>query len=325
MSNGILRSIGNLVLSGLLLASMTSGHAAEFPSRAVDLVVNFAAGGIADMSVRSMTEQLSRNLGVPVVVINKGGSGGAVGAKYVMGAAPNGYTVLASSISTFNIVPLLNPGLGYQLSDFIPLARYINSPNVILVRGDSPFEKLDDLIAYLKKNPGKLSCGHAGVGTASEFALEMLKNEAGISFVGVPYKGGGELNAALLGGHVDFLLQSVSVAQDQVKSGRMRALSINSYTRSLRLPDVPTLKELGYPKSVLLLRVGFFLPKGTPKPIVDALASAFEKSIKDPVVGKRLENQGIQMDYEDGPRLAASMAEEYKVLEEVGRKAKIIK
>lgn len=325
MSNGILRSVGIVALSGLLLAPMAPSHAAEFPNRAVDLVVNFAAGGIADTSVRAMTEQLAKNLGVPVVVINKGGGGGAVGAKYVMGAAPNGYTVLASSISTFNIVPLLNPGLGYQLSDFIPLARYINSPNVIVVRGNSPFEKLDDLIAYLKKNPGKLSCGHAGIGTASEFALEMLKNEAGVSFVGVPYKGGGELNAALLGGHVDFLLQSISVAHDPVTSGRMRALAVNSYTRSPRLPDVPTLKEAGYPKSILLLRVGYFLPKGTPKPVVDVLASAFEKSIKDPVVGKRLENLGIQVDYEDGPRLTASMAEEYKTLDEVGRKAGIIK
>ena len=316
-----------LVLVLIGLGSLQSSLAAEskFPTRPVEIVINFAPGGVADLSVRVMTDELSKNLGVPVVVTNKAGGAGAVGANFVKAARPDGYTVLAAATSGFTIVPLLTPGLEYQLSDFIPLARYVNSPAIMVVRGDSPFTKFDDLISSVRKNPGKMTCGMPGLGTASEFALTMLKSEAGIDFVIVPYKGGGELNAALLGGQVDFLIQSISVAEDLVKSGRLRALAMNAYERSPKLPDVPTLKELGFPKSILLLRFGYFLPKGTPKENVDILASAFEKTIKSTSVRQKLESQGTAVDYEDGPRFGASLVEEYRTLEEIGRKAKLIK
>ncbi|OGT82404.1 MAG: hypothetical protein A3H91_11720 [Gammaproteobacteria bacterium RIFCSPLOWO2_02_FULL_61_13] len=291
----------------------------------MEIIINFPPGGIVDLSVRVLTEELSKTLGVPVVVINKGGASGAVGAQYVMSTEPDGHTILASAVSVFNIVPLLNPGLGYKLSDFIPLARYANSPSLILVGKNSPYQKFEDLVSYAKKNPGKLTCGNPGVGTASHFALEMLKIEAGIGFVNIPYKGGGELNVALLGGHVDFSTNGIAAAQKLVKSGQLRALAINTYERSANLPDVPSLKELGYPKSVLRIGVGYFLPKGTPKPNVDRLASGFEKAIKSPAVKRTLENLGNIVDYEDGPTFAASIAEEYRVLEEVGKRAKMFK
>lgn len=327
MRHRILRPVGILVLCGLLpiVAPIGSGHAADFPSRPVEIVINFPPGGIVDTSVRVMTEELSKTLGVPVVVINKSGGGGAVGANYVMSTDTVGHTVLASAVSVFNIVPLLNPGLNYKLSDFIPLARYANSPNLILVRKDSPFEKFEDLVSYAKKNPGKLTCGNAGIGTASHFALEMLKSEAGISFVNIPYKGGGELNTALLGSHVDFSTNGIAAVQSLVRSGQLRALAINSYQRSANLPDVPSVKELGYARSVLRIGVGYFLPRGTPKANVDRLASVFEQVIKSPSVKRTLENLGNAVDYEDGQTFAASLADEYKVLEEVGKKAKLIK
>ena len=327
MRDRIVRPVGILVLCGLLsiFAPIGSGHAADFPSRPVEIVINFAPGGIVDTSVRVMTEELSKTLRVPVVVTNKSGGGGAVGAVYVMSAEPDGHSVLASAVGVFNIVPLLNPGLGYKLSDFIPLARYANSPNLILVRKDSPFGKLEDLVSYARKNPGKLTCATAGIGTASHFALEMLKSEAGISFVNIPYKGGGELNTALLGSHVDFSTNGIAAVQSLVRSGQLRALAINSYERSANLPDVPSVKELGYARSVLRIGVGYFLPRGTPKANVDRLASVFEQVIKSPSVKRALENLGNAVDYEDGPTLAASLADEYKVLEEVGKKAKLIK
>lgn len=326
--NNCLLLFKTLLLALIGFGSLQSAYAqgkSSFPTRPVEIVINFAPGGIADLSVRVMTEELSKNLGVPVVVTNRAGGGGAVGANYVKGARPDGYTVLAAATSGFTIVPLLNPGLEYELSDFIPLARYVNSPAIMVVRGDSPFTKFDDLISHARNNPGKLTCGMPGVGTASDFALAMLKSEARINFVNVPYKGGGELNAALLGGQVDFLIQSISVAEPLLKSGRLRALALNAYERSSKLPDVPTLSELGYPKSILLLRFGYFLPKGTPKEVVDVLASAFEKAIKHPSVKLKLESQGTTVDYENGPRFGASLVEEYRVLEQVGRNAKLIK
>ncbi len=327
MRDRTLRPIWGLVLCVLLpiFALIGSVHAADFPSRPVELIINFPPGGIVDTSVRVMTEELSKNLGVPVVVINRSGGGGAVGAQYVMGADPDGYTVLASATGVFNIVPLLNPGLSYKLSDFIPLARYASSLDVILVRKDSPFEKFEDLVSYAKKNPGKMTCGDPGIGTASDFMLEMLKLEAGISFVKIPYKGGGELNTALMGGHVDFITNGIAAVQGLVKSGQLRALVINANERTANLPDVPSLKELGYGKSVLRIGVGYLLPKGTPKANVDKLASVFERAIKSPAVKKSLESLGIIVDYEDGPTFATSLADQYKVLEEVGKKAKLIK
>jgi tripartite-type tricarboxylate transporter receptor subunit TctC len=327
MRDRTLRPVWGLALCGLLpiFALIGSAHAADFPSRPVEITINFAPGGIVDTSIRLMTEELSKNLGVPVVVINRSGGGGAVGAQYVMSAEPDGYTVLASATGVFNIVPLLNPGLSYKLSDFIPLARYATSLDVILVRKDSPFEKFEDLVSYAKKNPGKLTCGDAGIGTASDFMLEMLKLEAGISFVNIPYKGGGELNTALMGGHIDFTTNGIAAVQGLVKSGQFRALAVNANERSANLPDVPSLKELGYGKSVLRIGVGYFLAKGTPKSNVDKLASDFERAIKSPAVKKNLENLGIIVDYEDGPTFALSLADQYKVLEEVGKKAKLIK
>lgn len=327
MSVGWLRPLAALILSGLLPGSPAYefGHADDFPSRPLEVVINFAPGGVVDNSVRMMTEGLGKSLGVPVVVTNRAGGGGAVGAMYVAGARPDGYTILASAVGVFNIVPLLNPGLQYKLADFIPLARYANSPTLWLVRKDSPHEKFADLVSYARNNPGKMTCGVAGIGTASDFSMQMMRIEAGIDFVTLPYKGGGELNSALLGGHVDCIKNGIAAVQGLVKAGQMRALAVNAYDRSSNLPDVPSLKELGYPKTVLRIGVGYFLPKGTAASVVDRLGSVFEKVIKSPAVGKTLENLGNAVDYEDGPTFAKSLAEEYKVIEEVGRKAKLIK
>ena len=327
MRDRILRPVGILVLCGLLpiFAPTGSGHAADFPSRPVEIIIPFPPGGLVDSTVRAMTGELSKTLGASVVAINKSGGGGAVGANYVMSAEPDGYTILGTTVGVFNIVPLLNPGLSYKLSDFIPLARYVNSPMLIMVSKNSPFEKFDDLVSHARKSPGKLTCANSGIGTASDFALEMLKIEAGIGFVSVPYKGGGDLNMALLGGQVDFAINTIGVVQGLVKSGKFRGFAINSYERSSDLPDVPSLKELGYPKSVLRVGSGYFLPKGTPKPTVDRLASVFEKTIKSPAVKKILDSLGAIVDYEDGPTFAVSITDEYKLLEVVSKRAKLTK
>jgi tripartite-type tricarboxylate transporter receptor subunit TctC len=315
------------MLIGLIFFSSGNkiGYASEFPSRPVEVIIAFGAGGPQDLAVRIMGEELSKSLGVPAILTNKGGAGGAVGTEYVGAAKPDGYTVLSTANATFTILPFMTPGLHYKLSDFIPLCKYAKSPNLIAVRKDSPFKSFEDLISYGKKNPGKLTCGTAGIGTATHFCLEMIKIQAGIDVAHLPYKSGAEMITGLLGSHVDFALPAFAVAMGMIKNGDLRALASFTFERFPGFPNLPTIGEVGYPKAILLNWWGYFLPKGTPKPVVDKLASAFEKAIKSPEVKKNLENIGQMLDYQDGPTLAKVIPEEYKMLEDVAKKAKLIK
>lgn len=322
----ILRTTGILMLIGLIFFSSGNkiGYAAEFPSRPVEVIICFAPGGTLDLAVRIMGDELSKSLGVPVILTNKGGGGGAVGTEYVANAKLDGYTILSAPIGVFNILPFLTPGLHYKLSDFIPLCKYANSPNLILVRKASPYKSFNDIISDAKKNPGKLTCATAGMGTAAHFSLEMIKIQAGIDVAHLPYKSGGEVITSLMGGQVDFASQGLPSALGLMKSGDLMGLS-STFGKIPDFPNIPTMEELGYPKATLGVWVGYFLPKGTPKPIVDKLASVFEKAINNPTVKKNLENSGQVLDYQDSPTFSKFVIEEYKMLEDVAKKAKLIK
>ncbi len=299
-------------------------QAEEFPSRPVEITICFAPGGTLDLAVRIMGNELSKTLGVPAILTNRGGAGGAVGTEFVARAKPDGYSILAAPIGVFSILPFLTPGLHYKLADFIPLCKYANSPNLILVRKDSPYKSFADLIADAKKNPGKLTCATAGMGTAAQFSLEMIKIQAGVDIAHLPYKSGGEVITSLMGGQVDFASQGLPSALGLMKNGDLRALA-SSYGKINGFPAVPTMIELGYPKATLGVWVGYFLPKGTPKPIADKLAALIEKAMKSPAVKKGLEDSGQVLDYQAGPAFAKFIPEENKMLEEVARKAKLIK
>ena len=168
--------VGILLWSGLFLISMGSGlgYASEFPDRPVEVIICWTPGGPSDLAARLMTDELSKSLGVSVMMTNKGGGSGAVGAEYVAGVKPDGYTIMVAPTILFTIHPLLIPNLHYKLSDFIPLCKYCSSPNLILVRKDSPFKTLEELVSFARKNPGKLKCGTVGVGTSAHFSLEAM-------------------------------------------------------------------------------------------------------------------------------------------------------
>jgi len=326
MKSRILSVIGIFLLIGFILFSSGNkiGYAAEFPSRPVEVIICFAPGGTLDLAVRIMGEELSKSLGVPAILNNKGGGGGAVGTEYVVNAKPDGYTILAAPIGVFNILPFLTPDLRYKLLDFIPLCKYANSPNLILVRKASPYKNFNDIISDAKKNPGKLTCATAGMGTAAQFSLEMIKIQAGVDIAHLPYKSGGEVVTSLLGGHVDFASQGLPSALGLMQSGELVGLA-STFGKIPGFPNVPTMEELGYPKATLGVWVGYFLPKGTPKPIVDTLASVFAKAINNPRVKKNLEDSGQVLDYQDSPTFLKFINEEYKILEDVAKKAKLIK
>ena len=326
MKSRCLSVVGMALLIGFLFfaGAEAVSAATEYPARPVEIIVCFAPGGTLDLAVRIMGDELSKTLGVPAILTNKGGAGGAVGTEYVARAKPDGYTVLAAPIGVFNILPFLTPDLHYKLSDFIPLCKYANSPNVILVKKDSPYKTFNDLIAGAKKNPGKLTCATAGMGTAAQFSLEIIKIQAGVDIAHLPYKSGGEVITSLLGGQVDMASQGLPSALGPMKSGDLRALG-STFGKIPGFPAVPTMEELGYPRAVLGVWVGYFLPAGTPKPIVDKVSSALEKAMKNPTVVKNLENSGQVLDYQDAPAFSKFLAEEYKTLEDVAKKAKMIK
>ena len=330
MESRRIKQIKGMVLFFVLTLLMPGGQtaeAAEFPSRPVEVILNMGPGGFIDLAVRVMGNELSHALGVPAILTNKAGGAGAVGAEYVARAKPDGYTILATPNANFSYLPIMTPGLHYKLSDFDPLARYTSSPNVIVVRKDSPYKNLADIIADAKKNPGKVTCALASMGTGMQYSLELIKTMAGVDIAHLPYKSGGEVNISLMGGHVDFASTGFSPALSLLKSGDLRALAITTGRGKIKdFPNVPTMEELGYPAATLpILWTGYFLPKGTPKPMVNKLTAIFEKAMKNPTVEKNLEVVGQFLSYQDGAALAKSMPEEYKVLEGIARKAKLIK
>lgn len=324
MKSRILSVVGILLMSGLgiFLPGKNMGYASVFPSRPIEIIINFAPGGTLDLAVRIMGNDLTKALGVPVILTNKAGGGGAVGTEFAARAKPDGYTILAAPIGVFNILPFLTPNLSYKASDFVPLCKYAGTHNLILVKKSSPYKTLQDLIADAKKNPGKLTCASPGTATTSHIALELLKIQAGIDVAHLPYKSGGEVIPALLGGHVDFASQGLPSAMGLMKSGDLRALA-STFGKIAGFPEIPSMEELGYPKPPFVVWVGYFLPKGTSKPIVDKLASVFKKTINNPVVKKNLEDSGQTLDYQDGPAFGKFMAVEYNVLGDLLKKAKI--
>ena len=322
-----MRIVGVFLLCGLFLSLSfyDIGNADDFPTRPVEVIIAFAPGGAVDLAVRVMADELTKAMGAPVILTNKAGGGGAVGAEYVARAKPDGYTILAAPQGIFTMLPILTSGLHYKFSDFIPVCNYGAGPAMVLVRKDSAFKSFEELMAYVKKNPGKLTCATPGTGTSSHFTLELMKIEVGFDVAHLPYKSGGEVVTSLLGGQVDFAFQGVSSALGLLKSGDFRALASITFERMPGFPDIPTLKELGYPNVIIIACYGYFLPKGTPKPVVDKLASVFEKAIMNPAVKKKIEDLvNIRM-YQDGPTYTRFIEEEYKTLENLAKKAKLIK
>ncbi|MFH1124921.1 MAG: tripartite tricarboxylate transporter substrate binding protein [Pseudomonadota bacterium] len=317
---GMALLIGFLFLAGAEAVSAAS----EFPTRPVEVIICFAPGGTLDVAVRIMGEELSKTLGVPAMLTNKGGGGGAVGTEFAANAKPDGYTVLAAPIGVFNILPFLTPNLRYKLSDFIPVCKYANSPNLIFVKKGSKYKTFNDILTDAKKNPGKLTCATAGMGTAAHFSLEMIKLQAGIDVAHLPYKSGAEVITSLMGGQVDFITQGLPPAVGLLKSGDLVGLA-STLGKIPGFPNIPTMAELGYPRATLGVWVGYFLPKGVPTPVVNKLASAFEKAIKSPAVKKGIEDTAQVLDYMDSADFAKFMAAEYAMLEEVAKKANLIK
>ena len=294
----VLAVVFALALAVPVVLHGTAG-AADFPSREIELIVSFPAGGPADTAARIIAPKLSAILKVPVVVVNKTGGGGAVGADYVAKAKPDGYTVYASTNSVLTISPHLVRNLPYKLSDFTPLGAYGVDLGVITVRGGGPAKTLEEFVEYAKKNPGKLSYGSAGFGTVSFFTMEMFKLAYGLDLAHVPFQGTGPVKNAIMGGHVNVATSGFGSLAPLIKSGDLVALVTTSPRRVAAFPSVPTMVEKGFPDASLNIWLGLYVPAKTPKPVVDVLVKALAEAARDPAIAAAIEKAGMQVDYRD--------------------------
>ena len=285
------------MLKGLLALAVSAGPASAqaWPARPLRLVVPFSAGaGILDIMARILSQHLSPKLGQQVVVDNKPGAGGNVGAEIVAKAAPDGYTFLIAG-PALAVSPYLYAHLDFDpLNDFAGVTMVNSAPLLLVVHPSLPVKSVAELIAYAKGHPGKLNFGSGGVGATPYLAAELLKSMAGFDAVHVPYKGGAPALADLVAGQLSFMIENVPGTLPFVKDGKLRALAITSRERSPLVPDLPTMIEAGVPGFELTGWLGLFAPAGTPRPIVERLYAEMAKVIAVPEVRERLPGLGYE-------------------------------
>jgi tripartite-type tricarboxylate transporter receptor subunit TctC len=292
------RRMAALMLGAVLVLGVASvGRAADFPNKPVNLIVAYAAGGSGDVVVRAMLDKFSERLGGPVILVNKPGSGGLVGGEYVARAKADGYNVLVLSLSHI-LRQAIDPKMPFNvLKDFEPVCFYVIQPLLLLVKGDSQFRTVADLIDFAKKNPGKLTMGNSGIGATSHFSGELFKATTKTNFKLVPFDGEAKTNTALLGGHVDFAVMGYPIAMGSLASGDLRALATFEEDRLPGLKDVPTLKERGFPDAIMYSWYGFTVPAGTPKDITEKLDRSMRVGITDPAAREILRKAGFREAY----------------------------
>lgn len=289
-----------VLLLAIVGVTVRCGRAKPYPNREIEFIIPFPPGGPVDTATRIIQPKMSQLLGIPIALTNKPGGGGALGADYVAKGSPDGYRVFASANNTLTILPFIQKDLTYKASDFTPVGSYIADLGVIAVQAEKPWRTLDQLVEYAKKNPTKLNCGSAGVGTVSFFTIELLKLSLGLDIAHVPFNGTGPAKTALLGGHVDVGSGGFGSFGPLIQSGDLVPLVTTSAQRVPDYPDIPTMAEKGFPDASLNIWMGLFVPAATPREIVDKLAQALEETIKDPAVVKGVKAAGMFVDYRNG-------------------------
>lgn len=281
-----------LAFAGLFLAA--TACAQPYPSKAVRLVVAFAPGGIADFAARSVSQKLSESLRVPVVVENRPGAGGIIGAELVAKAAPDGYTVLVTSIS-HTINPSVNKNLPFDTRrDFAPIILIADAPNILVVHPSVPATSTKELIEFARARPGRLSYASSGVGTSTHLSGELFKAMAKVELVHVPYKGGGPAVADLLGGQVQVMFATAPTVLGHIRAGRLRGLGVTGARRFAGAPGFPTIAEAGLAGYEVSGWSGMFAPAGTPRAAIDRLALETARILREPELKKRFLTQGAE-------------------------------
>jgi tripartite-type tricarboxylate transporter receptor subunit TctC len=304
--------------------AMTAGaHAQTWPAKSVTLIVPFPPGGSTDLIARALAPKLQERLGGTFIVDNKPGAGGTLGAAAVKRAAPDGYTILVSSLGPFVIGPHLVKNAGYDpLKDFDYLTVAVQAPNVLAVPANSPHRSVADVIAFHKANPGKMTFASAGNGTSDHLTAELFWQQTGTQGLHVPYKGGAPALNDLLGGQVDAAFMNINTGLPQIKAGKLRALAITSTQRSPLLPDVPTMEELGIKGVTVYSWQAFAAPRGIAADVKRKLHEALVAGLNDAQVRGKLLELGFEIVANTPEQFTAFQAAEFarwKRVIEVGK------
>jgi tripartite-type tricarboxylate transporter receptor subunit TctC len=280
----------------IALAGLAAPAAAQdYPSRAITLVVPYAAGGGNDAMARIAADKMSKTLGAQIVIENRGGAGGTIATRQIAKAAADGYTLGLGGTGTLAIGPTLYSNVGYDpRKDFTPVGLIGTSALVVLVHPSLPVKSIAELIAYAKANPGKLNYASAGSGSGIHLGTEYFLSMAGIRIAHIPYKGTGPALNDLVGGHVAIYFSSMPSAVGLVKAGKVRALAVTSAKRSAIFPELPTVAEAGLPGYEAVLRYGIIAPAGTPRPVIEKLNAALRAAVMAEDVKRKMAADGTE-------------------------------
>ncbi len=314
---------GTLALAaGLSLMAAPAAAQTEFPSKPLRFIVPYPPGGPLDTMARLLAEKVRDALGQPVVVENKAGAGGNIGADLVAKAAPDGYTLVMGAVATHAINPFLFANLPYDpIKDFAPITIVASVSNVLVMNLEfaqkNKINNVADLIAYAKKNPGRLNYGSGGNGSAGHLSGELLKARAGIAVEHIPYQGAAPAQLALLSGQSDFMFDNLAASAPLIKDGKVKALAVTTAKRSSLLPDVPTVEESGVEGFDLGTWFGVFAPGGTPAAVAAKLNKAYGDALRLPDVRQRLLTMGSEQEPMSADQFAAFVKAEKDKYQEI--------
>lgn len=310
------------ILIGWAMAA--SAAADNFPTKPIELIVGFAAGGPSDSYARFVANVLKDKIGQPVIVVNKAGAGTIIAAESVVNARPDGYTMLlGTNTSLVNYDFLYKKRSFDPKKDLLPFHGLINQPPTLVVRGDAPYKTLAEMVDYAKRNLGKINFASVGHGSTPHLLIELFMHEAKISVTHVPYKGAGPAANDMLAGVVDAIFVYPSVIQGLIDNGKLKALAVSGSERLAATPDVPSFGELGLPGVELGTWFVMTLPANTPAAIVDRLNLAFDETLKDPATIDFFKKQGALILSLKGEQLASFLEKQRPVMKELFERAKI--
>ncbi|ALG72517.1 ABC transporter substrate-binding protein [Azospirillum thiophilum] len=290
--------------AGLLIAGAATVQAADYPTKPIELIVPYAAGGGTDLVARAFADSAKKQLPQSIGVVNKTGGGGAVGLTEIMAARADGYKV---GMGTVEITLLPHMGVArFSVDDFTPVARLNAEPSAITVKADAPWKTVEEFLANAKANPGKVRIGNSGTGAIWHLAAEALEEKTGTTFNHIPFDGANPAVTSLLGGHIEAVSVSPAEVSSQLAAGQLRMLAVMADQRQKNFPDVPTLKEKGIDLSVATWR-GIVVPKKTPAAVVDTLRTASKAAAEDQAFRDQLAKMNLTWAYADGPEFGQAM------------------